>query len=290
MWELEDGYEGVFGWRRVKDNAHEVGYLATALPGTVAGLCRIHALFGKRPLAQVVEPAIALAEDGIPVDWRLTLNVAGAAESLARFPASAQIFLRNGLPPLPGSFYTRGDRLVQKDLGRMLRAIAGGGAAAFYQGEFAELAAAHMAEVGGLISAQDLRAYQPLIYADDVHTYRGVSYVSCDSPILVEALNILESFDLASLGAESADYRHLVIEALWRAFVDNLAYNGDPSFVDVPRRALVSKAYARDRVAEIDRQGASRRFEPGDPWLHEGRPRPTQPLGTIQAGALGHTS
>jgi gamma-glutamyltranspeptidase/glutathione hydrolase len=200
------------------------------------------------------------------------------------------VFLRDGLPPRSGNFFTPADRLIQRDLARCLRDIAAGGAQAFYEGEFASRTAKHMAEVGGLITEADLRDYRPLEYAEPLHTYRGYEYVTCDSPVIVEALNILENFDLAALGPDSADYRHLVIEALWRAFVDNIAHNGDPSFADVPKKALASKEYARARANEVDMRRASSDVEPGDPWRYEGRPRPDQALGTVRAGGIAHTT
>ena len=268
MWELEEGYEGVFGWRRVKDKANEVGYQATAIPGTVAGLCLAQERYGKLSLAKVLEPAIALAEEGFAVDWRTTYTLSTCLDELRRFPSAASIFLPGGRLPQAGSFYEPGDRLVQRDHGRTLRRITDEGPGVVYQGEIAQMIAEDMARKNGLITVEDLQDFQPLAYEGPVHTYRGFEYSTPNTPLFVEALNILEQFDLGSLGPDHPRYRHLVAEAMWQAFVDSFSYG------DVPKKGLMSKEYAAELAARIDPQKARGTMEPGDPWKYEGQPQP----------------
>ena len=269
IWELEEGYEGVFGWRRVKDRANEVGYLAAAIPGMVAGLCLAHERGGRLPLAMVLEPAIALAEEGFAVDWRTTYVLARAMETLRRFPAAASIFLPGGRLPQAGSFYTPGDRLFQRDHGRTLRRIADEGPGIVYRGEIAQVIAEDMTRNSGLITLEDLQDFQPLVFQGTVHTYRGFQYTTQNTLLFVEALNILEHFDLSAFGPDHPTFRHLVAEAMWQAFVDYFTHSNGPA------KGLVSKEYAAELAARIDLGKARDTMEPGDPWKYEGRPRPT---------------
>jgi len=121
---------------------------------------------------------------------------------------------------------------------------------------------------------EDLANYKPYIYSAEQYTYRGYEYVTGGNVTLVEALNILECFDLGSLEPEGTRYRHLMIEAMRRAWADTLMYVGDPRGDASPWKGLTSKEYAKKRAAEIDLTKASPEVEPGDPWEFEGRPCP----------------
>ncbi|MFH1928528.1 MAG: gamma-glutamyltransferase family protein [Chloroflexota bacterium] len=293
MFELEEGTAGVFGWRKVKDNAQSIGYLASETPATVQAMWATHQRYGHLPWEELLQPAIELAEEGIPVDWRMSRITAANLADLRRFPATAEIYLRDGLPLREGNFFRPGDALVQKDLGRALRRIAAEGVSAITEGEIPAALEADMAAHGGIITAQDVAECDPLIYQEPHYTYRDYTYVSGGCPVLVEALNILECFDLASVGPDDPTYRHLTIEAMRRAWVDCLTYMGDPAFVRVPDKGIRSKAYAQERAATIDLKRASSEVPPGDPWQYEPGGRPADTITGGQPGPRqdgGHTT
>jgi gamma-glutamyltranspeptidase/glutathione hydrolase len=278
MYELLDdksGHLGALGFPGVKDDAQSVGHRSVMVPGQVAGLCAAHERYGSLPLEDVMAPAIELAENGLPVDGTTVRYIVASAALIRRFPATAACFLRDGLPPRAGSApWDAGDTLVRKDLAETLRRIAREGSQAFYKGEIAQAIAAGMAANDGLITLEDLANYEPYLHPAERYTYRGYEYVTGGNVTLVEALNILECFDLGSLGAESTLGKHLMIEAMRRAWADTLMYVGDPRRDTSPWKGLTSKAYARQRAAEIDLTKASPEVGPGDPWAFEGRPCP----------------
>ena len=281
MFELEEGTGGVFGWRKVKDNAQTIGYLAAETPATVQAMWVAHQRHGHLPWQELIKPAIKLAEEGIPVDMGMERSTAANLADLRRFPATAEIFLRDGLPLREGNFFTPGDMLVHKDLGRTLRMIAAEGVRAITEGEIPAALEADMAAHGGIITAQDVAECYPRVHQEPYYSYRDYTYVSGGCPVLVEALNILECFDLGSLEPDHPTYRHLMIEAMRRAWVDCLAHMGDPDSMPVPDEGIRSKAYAQERAATIDLARASSEVLPGDPWRYEpgGRPSGAETLG-----------
>jgi len=228
--------------------------LAIGVPGTVAGLALAHAKYGsgKFTLAQLLAPAIALARDGFFIDGDTADSLPRARERLARWPASAKIFLKND-----GSLRGAGDRLVQTDLAASLAAIARDGARAFYQGRIARKIAAAVQAAGGIMTDDDLRKYRAIERAAVRGRYRGYDIVSMPPSssggvLLVQMLNVLEGFPLAKLGADSPATLHLMIEAMKRAYADRAAYMGDPDQVTMPLERLMSKSYAASLRATID--------------------------------------
>lgn len=260
---------------RLEQHASRWGPLAVAVPGMVAGAALALERHGTLPLAQVMEPAIRLAEEGFAIGprharaaeyWRHL----GMAE---RFPETAAIQLPpGGEPAQPGW------RLRQPELAETLRTIAREGPEAFYRGEIAEAIAADLARRGGLLTREDLAGYEPKLRAPVRGRYRGYEVVSFPPPssggvALVEMLNVLSHFDLASLGAGSSAAMHRVVEAMKLAFADRAAYLGDTDFVDVPVDELISPAYAqrlRDRMLPA--------FWRKAPW-HWGRERAIEVAG-----------
>ena len=241
--------------------------LATGVPGTVAGLTLALQRYGTMSLADVMAPAIALAENGVIVTPGLAESLAAAHDSLAKYPASAAIFLKPD-----GSDYLPGDRLIQNDLARSLRLIADGGAGSFYRGAIGEKIAAAMVDVGGLITTDDLAAYAAIVRKPVEGTYRGYDIFSMPPPSsggthVIEILNILEGFPIGELGFGSAETMHLMSEAMKRAYADRSEYLGDSDFVDVPLKGLTSKAYAEVLRAGIDAERAtpSAEIKPGGP-------------------------
>jgi gamma-glutamyltranspeptidase/glutathione hydrolase len=240
------------------------GYLAPGVPGSVRGLAMAHAKFGKLPWQDVVMPGVLLAEEGFTMSAALarslTREVAG---SMARFPASVAAYGKPG-----GGEWTAGDRLVLKDLGKTLRAIATDGPDAFYKGWIADAIAADMKANGGLITKEDLEKYEAKERVPVRGTYKGFEVVSMP-PVssggvaLIEMLNILEPMNLKSKGLLTAEALHLQIEAMRRAYLDRARHLGDPDFVKVPVDMLTSRDHARKVAASIDPARASSSVELG---------------------------
>ena len=230
--------------------------LAIGVPGTVAGLALAHARYGsgKFMLADLLAPAIRLAYDGIPVEDDIADSLPRAQRRLARWPASARIFLDDN-----GSVLAPGDMLVQKDLGDTLAAIARDGPPAFYDGAIAERIAAAVRAGGGAMTRQDLADYRPIERTPLRGSYRGHDVVSMPPSssggvILIEMLNILEGYD--DLVEDNVRRLHLMIEAMKLAYADRALFLGDPATVDAPLSRLTSKTYAARLRAGIDRERA----------------------------------
>lgn len=252
-------------------DASVVGHRAAGVPGSVAGMWEAHRRYGSLPWSDLVQPAIDLA-DGLVLHPRLAGSLSSYAQRLARFPATAAIFLPGGAPP------REGERFVQADLAATLRRIATDGRDGFYAGETARLIVEEMARGDGLITALDLALYEA-VWRTPIHfEYRGHGIVSMPPPssggvTMAAILNMLEGYDLAALGFLSADHLHLYAEASKRAFADRNHYLADPDFVVQPVERLVSDAYAAERRATIDlaRATPSEQIMPGaGPAPHEG--------------------
>jgi gamma-glutamyltranspeptidase/glutathione hydrolase len=237
--------------------ANKVGHLAVGVPGALQAWTALLAARGRLGLAEVLAPAIRYAADGFPVSPYLALCLRAAAADLARFPASAEGFLPYGAPPAPGA------RLVRRDYARTLERIAADGPQAFTRGAIAQAVADEMARHGGLLTVDDLAAYRWLERQAVRGTYRGYEVVSAaptssGGTHLLQALNLLEGFDVASLGYGTAAGVHLLAETLKIVFADRAAYMGDPDVVEVPVTWLTSKAYADERRPGIDPGRAAR--------------------------------
>ncbi len=258
--------------------------LGIGVPGTVAGLAQAHADHGSGQftLLQLVEPAFRLALDGITVTQDLSRSLESARLRLIEHPATAEIFYPGGETPAPG------DTLVQTDLAFTLLAIGEHGPDAFYHGKIAEQIAAAVQTAGGLMTVEDLAAYQVKERDPVTGTYRGHEIVSMPPPSsggthLIQILNTLENFDLAASGFGSASTMHLMAEAMKQAYADRSQYLGDPDFVDVPVAALTSKAYADAIATDIPlyQARASADIAPGDLGPYE--PEETTHFSVIDA-------
>jgi gamma-glutamyltranspeptidase/glutathione hydrolase len=246
---------------------------AIGVPGTVAGLA--HALkeygSGKFTLAQLIAPAIPLARDGIEVTERMSASLARAQLQLARHPATAEIFLK-----ADGTVWKPGEKLVQKDLAESLQAIAREGVHAFYEGPIADQIAAAVRLAGGQMARDDLANYRVREREPVVGRYRGDGVVSMPPPSsggvhLVQMLNILEGYDLKSLGHNSAETIHLLAEAMKLAYADRSEFLGDPDFVKVPVRGVTSRRYADGlrKGIERDRARTAAEIKPGKALQYE---------------------
>ncbi|MER2528942.1 MAG: gamma-glutamyltransferase [Candidatus Competibacter denitrificans] len=244
---------------------------AAGVPGTVAGLAIAHGRYGRLPWPNLLMPAIRLAEQGLIVSPELAQSLQEARKKMAPWPASMRIFFK-----ADGTAYPVGETLIQSDLAATLKLIAEQGPPAFYQGDIAQRLVADMKAHNGLITLDDLKNYRAVIREPVRGTYRGYDIVSMPPPSsggvhLVQLLNMLESWPLAELGANSAATVHRLAEAMKLAYADRSEYLGDPDFVKVPVAGLTAKAYARELVARIDlnRARPAAEIKPGQPQRHE---------------------
>jgi gamma-glutamyltranspeptidase/glutathione hydrolase len=233
---------------RVTD-ASLIGPLAAGVPGSVAGLAAAHERYGTQPFAALLQPAVDLARNGHTVDTARSRTIAAKAEELSRFPASREQFLPGGRAPPPGAQW------AQPDLARTLQAIADSGPGVFYEGYVADLIVAEMQRTGGIMTHQDLSAYRPIWRDPIVAHYRGhmvysIPPASSGGVTMTEIFNILEGFaPLPAIG--TAEHVHVLAEAMRRGFIDRNEFLGDPAFVDMPLRRLLSKRYAGELRRQI---------------------------------------
>lgn len=248
---------------------HHNSYLAVGVPGTVAGLHLAWKEQGKLPWRRLVDPAIALARDGFTVSDGLARSLKGVQRQMAKYPASVAAFTKSGVP------YEAGETLKQPDLAKTLERIAANGPAGFYEGETAALIEKEMRANGGIITRDDLKNYKAIRRVPVSGTYRGYEIVAMPPPssggvTMIEALNILEGYDLKKMGANSADAVHLMAESMKRAYADRARYLGDPDFnKQMPVDRLLSKARADELRKTIDPAHAVPSSPARFDWPHE---------------------
>jgi gamma-glutamyltranspeptidase/glutathione hydrolase len=239
------------------------GPLSWSVPGCVDGWEALRQRFGSRPMTELLAPAIAYAEEGFPVSEIIADDWQGAASELARIPTSAACFLPGGRAPETGTIFRNAD------LARTLRAIAEGGRDAFYRGAIARAMVAYSEQTGGLFGLRDFEEHTSTWVEPVATNYRG--YDVWELPpngqgiAVLQMLNLLEPYDLRSMGSQSAEALHLLIEAKKLAYEDRGTYYADPEFSKVPVARLISKEYAAGRRALIDRDHANARPAPGSP-------------------------
>ena len=237
----------------VIEGASEIGYKSIGVPGSVAGMVYAEQKYGKLTLKQVIAPAIKLARDGYPLTWEEAQDFHDVY--LAKFPESHRVFQRNG------DYYRAGEIFQQPDLARTLERIAAN-PDDFYHGSLARELAASLQKGGGLITADDLAQYEVKEREPVRGTYRGYEIISAPPPssggtVLIEALNILEGFDVGKMQNRSAESIHFTIEAFRRAFMDRAEFMGDPDFSRIPVAQLIDKRYAAGWREGIDPTHAS---------------------------------
>jgi gamma-glutamyltranspeptidase/glutathione hydrolase len=242
----------------IRDNSNHASILATGVPGTVAGLALAHQRFGSLKWEVLLQPAIDLARDGMPISWGLSDSFKRLNNYWEMYPSSAKVFRKED-----GSYYEPGDTWKQPDLAATLERIQANGKDGFYKGKTAQMIADYMASNGGIITLEDLRRYEAKEREPIRGTYRGYEIVSMPLPSsggigLVQMLNILEGFDLKSIGHNSALYLHLLTESMRRAYADRANFLGDTDFnEDVPVAVLTSKEHAEKQRATISLDAAS---------------------------------
>jgi len=290
MFRNADGSE--MAWKAAVASSLSVG-----VPGTVRGWHEALARYGTMGLAQVLAPAIRVAEEGFTVgpDFH-RINTANEAK-FARFSSASALYLRDGKALPPGTHFRN------PDLARTYRDIARGGVKAFYEGPIAASMVAAVnhpplnpgtSVISGGLTMADLKDYEARIRQPIRSTYRGYEIYGMPAPssggiAIAQALNLLESFELA--GRPRAEIEHLYLEASRLAFADRNAYLADEEFVDVPKDGLLSKAYARERAQRIGATAAAGKVAAGDPYAFEDdRSVPLRPQPSPLAQESMHTT
>ena len=254
----------------VMNETYRFSHKSSAVPGSVAGLAHIVEEYGTLSLAEVLEPSIRLARDGIRVTYDLADDLA-RSQRLKNNPASLRKFYK-----ADGSNYEVGELFKQSDLAWTLSEIAEHGVEAFYSGSVAKKIVADMEAHNGLITMEDLANYIVVEREPVRGTFRGYDIAAMPAPSsggthVIQILNILENFPLAKMGPESADALHIMAEAMKFSYADRSKYLGDPDFVEVPTEALISKDYAKDlaRRISLDHALSSDDIAPGNLAIYE---------------------
>jgi gamma-glutamyltranspeptidase / glutathione hydrolase len=250
---------------RAKGGMPADGALSVEVPGGVSGALLALQKYGSKRLPEVVAPAVELAEQGFPVSDVLAGELRSNRQKLAKFTSTTKLWFRNGEP------LKAGDVIENKEIARTLRAVAAGGSDAFYRGAIAKLSLDYLKANGGIHTPSDWANFRAHEDAPIVVNYKGLDVYECppnsQGHVMLQALNILEGFNLRELGHNSAPYLHVVAEALKLSFADRNAYNSDPKFVrPLPIKELLSKDYAAARRAQIDlKRAIEGEPAPGDP-------------------------
>ncbi|WP_317259593.1 MULTISPECIES: gamma-glutamyltransferase family protein [Streptomyces] len=284
----------------VVDDANVEGPLACGVPATMAGLLAAHEELGRLPRTQVFAPAIELAHNGFVVDSYHALQTLAALPELRAHPDAARIFLtEQGLPPVPAyhgqASLGTGPLLRQQDLGSTLERIADQGRAGLYEGPVARAIGGAFADLGGVLTEQDLASYRPVIGAPLRLRYRDWEVLAPASPCgawtELQILALLGHFDLGHAGT---DRLHLIAQASRRAFADRYHWLADPDFVRVPLRTLLSESYTGALADRVRADEMAPWTAPGGapPWeefagraVHHPWPRPGEaPSYTVASG------
>lgn len=272
------------------DYPPDLGPLSAVTPGTPGGLMVMLAEYGTLSLAEVLEPAIQMA-DGYPIEAQAIGRIESGREDIEGWPYSRTVFLPNdGEPPVPGQLFKQADLAVtlRKLTEAEAEALAAGKSRKeaiyaaydrFYRGDIAEEFVRGLQEQGGLITMEDLDRWQVYVEEPVKTDYKGIEVYKLTSwvqgPVMLQALNILENLDLKAMGYNSTRYIHALYQAMNLAFADRDFYYGDPYFPpDEPMDGLLSKEYARDRAGRIDWERNDPDVGPGDPYPYQGGTNP----------------
>ena len=254
----ENMFLGVDGAPDPAKSRHSI--LSTGVPGTVAGLLQAHDRFGRLTREHVMAPAIRLAKEGIPISTDLHYSLATSQMRLVAHPATSEIFYPYGQVPIIGTIFR------QPELAQTLMTISEKGVDGFYSGPIADQMVDYIQAEGGIITRDDLKDYQPKWRRPIIGTYRGYTIASMPPPSsggihVVQILNMMESFNIASLGSGSAQSIHVLAESAKRAYRDRSIFLGDSDFVTVPSAKLLSKGYAKNQNIRLNSRTPSRRLK-----------------------------
>ncbi len=245
------------------------GVLSAGVPGSVAGLIFALEKYGTMNLADVIQPAINLAENGFPLEYRLAESMESYLDFFKKYESSIKIFSKNGLP------YHEGEIFKQPDLAFTLKQIKKNGRDGFYKGKVAELVVEQCKKFGGIISLEDLEKYEPVEREPIIGSYRGYEVVSIGPPSaggigLVQLLNVLENFNFGISEWGSSSYIHTLVEAMKYVYADRSVHLGDEDFYPVPKEWLISKRYGKEIFAKItDEAIPSENIIAGNPKLYK---------------------
>ncbi len=247
-------------------------YLSIGVPGTVAGLAAVLEKYGTIPLKRALRPAIELAEKGFPVYPELRRSLIEARDRMKSSPESMKIFYKENGDP-----YEAGEILKQKDLAWSLKQIADHGPDAFYNGAIADRLVSSIKKGGGIITKEDLANYKPVFRKPVKGNYRGYEIYSMPPPssggvLVIQMLNILETFPLKKSGHNTAGTIHLLVESMKLAFADRSEHLGDPDFTELKVEELLSEYYAEELVKKINRDISTpaQNIKPGNPLVNGG--------------------
>ncbi len=242
------------------------GPLPVSVPGAVDGWFELHKKFGKLPMSQILQPTIDYANNGFPVSELIAYYWGRSVPFLSKYPGFKETYTINGKAPKKGEVFKN------PDLANTLSILAKDGRDAFYKGSIAKTIAAYMKAQGGFITYDDLATHTST-WIDPVSTnYRG--YDVWELPpngqgiAALQILNIMENYDVRTMGFGSADYMHYFTEAKKLVFEDRAKYYADMDFADVPVRELISKSYAKTHASKISPDRAARRID--EPKLKDG--------------------
>jgi gamma-glutamyltranspeptidase/glutathione hydrolase len=269
------------------------GPLAAITPGTPGGLILMLAEFGKLSLKEVLAPAMEMAE-GYAIERETADSIERNKEQIKSWPYSQKILLphlgESREAPYPGEIFRQPELLLtlKKLVAAEQQALTKGknrktaiyaAYDRFYQGDIAQEFVRGCREQGGLITNEDLSKWKPLLEEPVMTVYKGIEVykLSCwvQGPVMLQALNMLENFDLKAMGLNSVNYIHAIYQVMNLAFADRDFYYGDPYFPpEEPLRGLLSKEYARERLKQIDWDKNNPFIKPGDPYPFEGKKNP----------------
>ncbi len=241
---------------------------AWTVPGCVDGWFALHERFGRLPMSRLLGPTIEAAREGAPVPRVIAASWARGAARFEDMPGFAEVFMPGGRTP------AEGEPFANPALADTLERIAEGGRDAFYGGQTARALVAYSEKVGGFFSLEDLADHTSEWVTPVSTTYRG--WTVWELPpngqgiAALQILNLIEGFDVADMGRDSADFWHLLVEAKKIAYADRARFYADPAFSEVPVDGLISKAYAAERAKRIDMKQAARSVPPGNPALRDG--------------------
>jgi gamma-glutamyltranspeptidase/glutathione hydrolase len=234
----------------VEGRENSVGGKAVTVPATCAGFIKAHETYGSLPLKEVVAPAAKLAREGFSLGWDQTLVLGVLNREAMRCPTIDDVWSPGGFPAVPGT------KVLQPDLAKLLGRIGEQGRSAVYEGEVARRVEKAVTSAGGVLDAEDLAAYEPTLSEPISVKYQGYEVSTTNTPsggvTILEALKVLERFDLSSMGHNSGEYLHVLVEASRHAFADRYSLLGDWEQADVPLKGLLSDTHADTLSCLVD--------------------------------------
>jgi gamma-glutamyltranspeptidase/glutathione hydrolase len=250
------------------DSIPKYGPLPVSVPGAVDGWFELHGRYGKLPMSDILAPAISYARRGFPVSEVIAFYMSRSVEARKDYPGFVETFMPNGRMP------RKGEMFWNPRLASTYEALAEGGRDVFYKGDIARKIDAYMTEQGGLLRYEDLAAHRSEWITPVSTNYRGWDVFELppngQGIAALQILNILEDYDIASMGFGSAEYIHALVEAKKLAYEDRAKFYADMDFVDVPVEMLISKKYADERRQLISMERAAQSVPAGDARLEDG--------------------